>query len=305
MEPLTTEPTRRTAVLLQVLAEALIVLGIAAAIILAPWVEAGSVAGYAAMAVILGGAVLLFFLVRRLKESETRTRTIVETAADGIITVSDQGQIESFNRAAEGIFGYRSGQIIGENIATLFPSSYQEVEDGDFTDFLDANGIRAGGTPHEGLGLRRDGETFHMDFSVCEATLGNKQMFTAVVRDITERIHARQALSRAKEELEMRVEERTASLKHANEQLRGEIDERKRIEAQREKVLGELQEALAKIKTLRGLIPICASCKRVRDDQGYWNQIEVYVRDHSDAEFSHGICPECAKKLYPELEVED
>ncbi len=60
-----------------------------------------------------------------------------------------------------------------------------------------------------------------------------------------------------------------------------------------------LQAALAKIKTLRGLMPICASCKKIRDDKGYWNQIEEYIRDHSDAEFSHGICPECAVKLYP------
>jgi len=51
----------------------------------------------------------------------------------------------------------------------------------------------------------------------------------------------------------------------------------------------------------RGLLPICASCKRVRDDKGYWNQLEAYVRDHSEAEFSHGICPDCAEKLYPEF----
>ncbi|MBA4389773.1 MAG: response regulator [Syntrophus sp. (in: bacteria)] len=62
----------------------------------------------------------------------------------------------------------------------------------------------------------------------------------------------------------------------------------------------ELKEALAKIKTLSGLIPICASCKKIRDDKGYWNQLEVYIRDHSDAEFSHGYCPECIKKLYPQ-----
>jgi PleD family two-component response regulator len=61
-----------------------------------------------------------------------------------------------------------------------------------------------------------------------------------------------------------------------------------------------LQEALAKIKTLRGLIPICAGCKRIRDDQGYWNQLESYISDHSDAEFSHGLCPECIRRLYPE-----
>jgi CheY-like chemotaxis protein len=63
----------------------------------------------------------------------------------------------------------------------------------------------------------------------------------------------------------------------------------------------ELQEALAKVRTLRGLLPICASCKKIRDDQGYWQQVEVYVRDHTEAEFSHCLCPDCAKKLYPEL----
>lgn len=60
----------------------------------------------------------------------------------------------------------------------------------------------------------------------------------------------------------------------------------------------ELQEALANVKTLRGLLPICASCKKIRDDKGYWNLLEAYLQDHSDVEFTHGICPECAKKLY-------
>ncbi len=63
----------------------------------------------------------------------------------------------------------------------------------------------------------------------------------------------------------------------------------------------ELQEALDHIKTLRGLIPICASCKRIRDDQGYWQQVEIYIRDHTEADFSHGLCPECAARLYPDI----
>ena len=64
-----------------------------------------------------------------------------------------------------------------------------------------------------------------------------------------------------------------------------------------------LLEALAKIKTLSGLLPICASCKKIRDDQGYWTQLEYYISEHSEAEFTHGCCPECMKKLYPELYV--
>jgi hypothetical protein len=62
-----------------------------------------------------------------------------------------------------------------------------------------------------------------------------------------------------------------------------------------------LQEVLANVKTLSGFLPICASCKKIRDDTGYWNQIEQYIKDHSEAEFSHGLCPECARELYPEL----
>lgn len=72
-------------------------------------------------------------------------------------------------------------------------------------------------------------------------------------------------------------------------------------EEERGKFICELQYALAKVKTLSGLLPICSSCKNVRDDRGYWNQIEVYIRDHSEAEFSHGLCPSCTERLYPEF----
>jgi DNA-binding response OmpR family regulator len=67
----------------------------------------------------------------------------------------------------------------------------------------------------------------------------------------------------------------------------------------------ELRQALDQVKTLRGIVPICASCKKIRDDKGYWNQVEVYVREHTEARFSHGICPECIEKLYPGLHLED
>jgi len=68
-----------------------------------------------------------------------------------------------------------------------------------------------------------------------------------------------------------------------------------------EKTTERLQGALDSIKTLEGLLPICANCKNIRDDNGYWHQVEVYIRNNSKAEFSHSICPTCAQKLYPEL----
>jgi hypothetical protein len=64
-----------------------------------------------------------------------------------------------------------------------------------------------------------------------------------------------------------------------------------------------LQDALKEVKTLSGFLPICASCKKIRDDKGYWNQIELYIRDHSEADFSHSICPDCARKFYPDIKI--
>ncbi len=80
-----------------------------------------------------------------------------------------------------------------------------------------------------------------------------------------------------------------------------DISERKRAEAERERLIAELQTTLAEVKVLKGFIPICASCKQIRDDQGFWDQIESYITRHSDARFSHGICPDCMKRLYPEM----
>jgi PAS domain S-box-containing protein len=82
-----------------------------------------------------------------------------------------------------------------------------------------------------------------------------------------------------------------------------DITARKQAEEEREKLISKLQEALDSIKILKGLLPICANCKKIRDDKGYWNQIEAYIRERSDAEFSHSICPACAKQLYSELEL--
>jgi len=78
-----------------------------------------------------------------------------------------------------------------------------------------------------------------------------------------------------------------------------DITERKKMEDERERLIAELQETLKNVKTLEGLLPICAHCKKIRDDKGYWQQVEVYVRDHAEVEFSHGICPDCARSHFP------
>ncbi|MFA7382191.1 MAG: hypothetical protein WC001_01940 [Desulfurivibrionaceae bacterium] len=104
--------------------------------------------------------------------------------------------------------------------------------------------------------------------------------------------------------LEHRIQERTKDLDAANSELVREIEERKRTEVEKEQLIALLQKAIQEVKVLSGFLPICASCKKIRDDTGYWRQIEEYISKHSNALFSHGICPDCSKKLYPELHEE-
>ncbi len=80
--------------------------------------------------------------------------------------------------------------------------------------------------------------------------------------------------------------------------------ERRRAQEERERLIRELQAALAKIKTLRGLVPICSYCKKIRDDKGYWKQVEEYIRDRTEADFTHGLCPECYERLINEIDTQ-
>jgi PAS domain S-box-containing protein len=133
---------------------------------------------------------------------------------------------------------------------------------------------------------------------------------TAMILDMIrrgQRIDHYETLRRRKDGALVNISLTVSPIKDSTGQITGasaiarDITEHKRAEAERERLIGELQDALANVKTLRGLIPICASCKKIRDDTGYWNQIESYIKQHSQAQFSHGICPECAQKLYPDI----
>jgi DNA-binding response OmpR family regulator len=115
--------------------------------------------------------------------------------------------------------------------------------------------------------------------------------------ELLARVHTHLTLSRLRDGFEKQA----AALRLANEKLQHEMTERTQAQEDREKLILELQGALEKIRTLKGLLPICSNCKKIRDDHGYWNRIEKYITEHSEAAFTHGICPECARKLYPEL----
>lgn len=93
----------------------------------------------------------------------------------------------------------------------------------------------------------------------------------------------------------------TRMIKSLNKEIANRIQSEELLQLEKSK----LEDALSRVEILSGLLPICASCKKIRDDKGNWNQIESYIRDHSEVEFSHGICPDCEKNLYPEYHDEE
>lgn len=94
-----------------------------------------------------------------------------------------------------------------------------------------------------------------------------------------------------------------AELRRKNNALQSEIAERQQAEKDKERLIQELRDAIENVRKLRGLLPICAYCKKIRDDQGYWNQLESYISQHADVTFTHSVCPECSKKIYAELQA--
>lgn len=102
-------------------------------------------------------------------------------------------------------------------------------------------------------------------------------------------------------DMRRRLRLRNDGIRKAHEELKAEVEERRKAQEEKDSLIVELRRALSEVKTLSGMLPICSSCKKIRDDKGYWNRIESYIRSHSEVQFSHGICPDCAKKLYPDF----
>jgi PAS domain S-box-containing protein len=137
-----------------------------------------------------------------LRDREARIRAIVDTAADGIITIDEQSIIQTFNPAAERIFGYKAEEVAGESVSLLMPSPYREEHDKYVQDYLRTGDNKLIGGTCEIVGRRKDGSDFPMDITVSEVCLGDRRLFTGIVRDITARKQAEEELLKAKETAE-------------------------------------------------------------------------------------------------------
>jgi PAS domain S-box-containing protein len=197
-----------------------------------------------------------------LRESELKFRSVTESAKDAIISADKHGNIIYWNKASQEMFGFEEQEILGQPLTVLMPDSFSEAHQKAIASHARTGVPKIIGQTVELIGRSKQGLEFPIELSVSTWKTGGEVYYTGIIRDISER---------------------------------------KQIEEERNQLIESLQESLAKVKTLSGLLPICASCKKIRDDNGYWNQIETYIRNHSEAEFSHGICPECTRKLYPEL----
>ncbi|MEW6208107.1 MAG: PAS domain S-box protein [Acidobacteriota bacterium] len=198
-----------------------------------------------------------------LRASEGRLTAIVNSAMDAIITIDDSQRIILFNPAAEKMFQCLSREAIGQPLDRFIPERSRSAHQEHIRDFSRSGATNRAVTPSPTVsGLRADGEEFPIEASISQVEAGGQKLYTVILRDITDR---------------------------------------RRAETDREQLIAQLQDALAKIKMLTGLLPICANCKKIRDNQGQWNDLEVYLKTHSEAEFTHGICPQCARKLYPDF----
>jgi PAS domain S-box-containing protein len=197
----------------------------------------------------------------RLLRKAAWLAAIVDSMAEAVIGADLDGKITSWNAGAERLYGVPAPEAIGSALVTLAPPALQA----ETRQMLEA--IRKGEPVADfetTILTRRDGTPVDVASAV------------SAVKDPTGRIIGIAIVA-------------------------SDITERKEAEREHRKMIAELKETLAQVRQLHGLLPICASCKKIRDEKGNWQALESYISGHSEAEFSHSICPTCAQSLYPDF----
>jgi PAS domain S-box-containing protein len=213
---------------------------------------------------------------KSLKENEEKYRTLFETMAQGVVWQNAEGYIFSANPAAENILGLTIDQMQGR---TSIDPRWKSVH---------KNGSDFPGDTHPSMVALKTG----------------KKVSNVIMGVFNPKVESYKWININAVPQFKPGEDKPYQVYTTFEDITKSKNDEKNLE-EAKKILEEknvkLRQALSEIKTLSGLLPICSNCKKIRDDKGYWQQVEVYVRDHTDAEFSHSICPECKVILYPEL----
>ncbi len=200
------------------------------------------------------------------REKAARLQAILDATVDGIISINEHRIVQSFNKAAETIFGYRADEVIEKNVNMLMPSPYHEEHDSYVNNYLRTGNPKVIGIGREVSGRRKDGSTFPLYLAVGEVLVGDRRLFTGIVRDISEKKKAEEELRKAKDELEESVRQRTAQLSASNVRL-------ERINRDLQEFLfaasNDLQEPLRKIQILNDRIK-SGYCKPL-DEKGKQN----------------------------------
>ncbi len=193
-----------------------------------------------------------------LRESEEMFRSVYHAAPLAFVVWDVDANVTDWNKKAEEVFGWSKSEVLGKNIFDFL------IPDKDIVKVEDVRNSHRRG-----------------DF-----------LSHSINDNLT------------KEGIIITCEWNNSSLRDKNGKQVGiaslglDITDRNLMEKEREELILKLQEAIIKIKTLKGMLPICSKCKKIRDDKGYWNRIEAYIEKHSGASFSHGMCPDCSDELY-------
>jgi len=202
-----------------------------------------------------------------LVAEEKKLRDITSNLGEGLLVLDEACRVTFMNPEAETLLGWTERELLGKDLHEIIHTQDRSGLPKAPCPNLKALATGERMVVHDDVFMRKDGAALPVSYIAAPfVEAGSQKALVVAFQDITVR---------------------------------------KQREADREQLLRAYEDALNKVKTLGGLLPICCSCKKIRDDSGYWKQIEEYIRQHSDAEFSHGICPDCLKRLFPQYSQDE